>query len=73
MNALSDLGLLRILQLSSSALPVGGYSFSQGLEFAIEKHWLRNSSDVRDWIATVLEHAIAKTDLPLLILSLIHI
>ena len=67
MNALSDLGLLRILQLSSSALPVGGYSFSQGLEFAIEKHWLRNSSDVRDWIATVLEHAIAKTDLPLLI------
>ena len=67
MNTLSDLGLLRILQLSSSSLPVGGYSFSQGLEFAIEEHWLKNSFDVRDWIATVLEHAIAKTDLPLLI------
>ncbi|MAJ81013.1 MAG: urease accessory protein UreF [Porticoccaceae bacterium] len=67
MTALSDSGLLRILQLSSSALPVGGYAFSQGLEFAIEEKWLKNSFDVRDWIATVLDHTIAKTDLPLLI------
>ena len=33
----TESALLRLLQLSSAALPVGGYSFSQGLEAAAEE------------------------------------
>ncbi|HBY5099758.1 TPA: Urease accessory protein UreF, partial [Klebsiella pneumoniae] len=31
---------LRLMQLASSNLPVGGYSWSQGLEWAVEAGWV---------------------------------
>ncbi len=55
------------MQLSSASLPVGGYSFSQGLEYAIEAGWLENESDVSRWVKVVMLESQAKTDLPILI------
>ena len=66
LNNNTDLSLLRLMQLSSAALPVGGYSFSQGLEFAIDSEWLSSNKDVEAWIGAVLVESIAKVDLPLL-------
>lgn len=42
--------LLRLLQLASPALPVGAYSYSEGLEYAVHAGWVRNARDLRDWL-----------------------
>lgn len=62
----TDSSLIRLLQLSSVSLPVGGYSFSQGLEYAIDCGWLRKQAQVYDWLEMQLLHSVAQVDLPLL-------
>lgn len=46
--------LLRLLQLSSPSLPIGAYTYSQGLESAIEKGIVNNQSSAHTWIAEFL-------------------
>ena len=62
----TDTALLRLLQLSSAALPVGGYSFSQGLEFAIDNGWLTRRESLADWLSLQLSESLANVDVPLL-------
>jgi urease accessory protein len=63
----SGLPLLRLLQLVSPSLPVGAYAYSQGLEQAVERGWIRDAGSLHAWIEGVLEHSFAETDLPLLL------
>ena len=49
-----SLALARLLRLASPALPVGAYSYSQGLETAIGRGWLRGDTDIDRWIGDVL-------------------
>lgn len=56
----------RLLQLCSANLPVGGFSFSQGLEYAVEKGWLTTLAQTASWITVNLEESIAQTDLAIL-------
>ena len=49
--------LLRLLQLSSPALPVGAYAYSQGIEYAVECKLLSSEADARDWILGLIRHA----------------
>jgi urease accessory protein len=51
--------LARLLQLSSPVLPVGGFSYSQGLEAAVEHGWLRDVDGARRWIGDLLRGPIA--------------
>ncbi|WP_350150269.1 urease accessory UreF family protein [Nitrosomonas sp.] len=46
--------LLRLLQLASPSLPIGAYTYSQGLESAIEKGTVHNESSARAWISESL-------------------
>lgn len=46
--------LLRLLQLTSPSLPIGAYTYSQGLESAIEKGFVINEQTAREWIAESL-------------------
>ena len=62
----SPLKLNRLLQLCSANLPVGGFSFSQGLEFAIESGWIKNAPETYAWVGLNLTQAIARTDLAIL-------
>ncbi|MBK5106033.1 MAG: urease accessory protein UreF, partial [Burkholderiales bacterium] len=39
----TDLALIRLLQLASPAQPVGAYSYSQGLEAAVEAGIVRDA------------------------------
>lgn len=57
------LPLNRLLQLCSANLPVGGFSFSQGLEFAVEKQWVKDAQSTYEWIELTLSQSIARTDL----------
>ena len=57
-------GLLRLLHLASPALPVGAYSYSQGLEYAVEAQWVRDAANAFDWIDGLLSHTLAHLDVP---------
>lgn len=60
------LALTRLLQLASPMLPVGAYSYSQGLEWAIEEGTVHNAVSAEEWIGDVLEFSLASFELPLL-------
>ncbi|ETX10098.1 urease accessory protein UreF [Marinomonas ushuaiensis DSM 15871] len=62
----TEASLLRLLQLSSVSLPVGGYAFSQGMEYAIDKGWVARKTDVSDWVGLQLQQSVARVDLPIL-------
>jgi urease accessory protein len=57
--------LFALLRLASPALPIGGFSYSQGLESAIELGWVRGEDGVREWIAAVLDAGIGRFEAPL--------
>ncbi len=46
--------LLRLLQLASPSLPIGAYTYSQGIESAIERGAIHDQSSARKWIAESL-------------------
>lgn len=56
---------LRLFQLASSGLPVGGYSWSQGLEWAVEAGWIKDSAAFARWQTQQMEHSFFHVDLPL--------
>jgi urease accessory protein len=58
--------LLHLLQFASPALPIGGYSYSQGLEAAIEQGLVTDADSARAWIASYLVEVMATWDAPLL-------
>lgn len=57
--------LLRLLQLASPSLPIGAYTYSQGLESAIEKGDVHDESSARVWISEAL-NIIADFEAPIL-------
>jgi urease accessory protein len=57
--AVGTLPLLRLLQLASPALPVGAYSYSQGLEQAVETGAVKDEASAARWIKDVLEFSVA--------------
>ena len=67
MTAQSKLPLARLLQLASPALPVGAYSYSQGLESAVEAGIIRNAASASRWIGEVLDRSIMSLEAPLLV------
>ena len=55
---------LKLLQLASGTLPVGAFTYSQGLEMAVECGWVNSASSLREWIADVLHNSVAAVDVP---------
>jgi urease accessory protein len=53
------LPLVRLLQLASPALPIGAYSYSQGLEQVVEDGVVCDAASARAWIGDVLELVVA--------------
>ena len=61
----ASLQLVRLLQLASPALPVGAYTYSQGLEWAVESGVIRDEASAGRWIADLLGHGIGRYEAPL--------
>jgi urease accessory protein len=59
--------LLALLHLSSPALPVGAFAYSQGLEYALDIGWCNNRQDVHAWILDNLKFGLSQLDLPVYI------
>jgi len=66
-HARAELRLLRLLQLSSPALPVGAFSYSQGLEAAAAAGLVTDAPTAARWIGDALEHCMVRLDGPLLL------
>lgn len=58
---------LKLYQLISPSLPVGGFTYSQGLEWAIEKGWVTNVATLENWLAGQMSESLASLELPILI------
>jgi urease accessory protein len=62
----TDLALLRLLQLVSPGLPIGMYSYSQGLERAVDDGWITNAEETEEWIRGLMDQCLTRIDLPIL-------
>ncbi|MCL5043621.1 MAG: urease accessory protein UreF [Gammaproteobacteria bacterium] len=67
MPEIADAALLRVLQLASPALPIGGYAYSQGLEYAIEQDWVRDLDSAAAWLSALAERSLGQLDIPVLL------
>jgi urease accessory protein len=55
--------LLHLLWLASPALPVGGFSYSEGLEAAVDASLVGNEDEARRWLVDQLHLGLARSDL----------
>jgi urease accessory protein len=62
--------LMRLLQLASPTLPVGGFSYSQGLEWLIESGAIRDAAGAAAWIGDTLRFSAAALEAPALLVLL---
>jgi urease accessory protein len=58
---------LRLYQLISPSLPIGAFTYSQGLEWAIEAGWVKNEQALEQWLESVLAHSVSTLELPVMI------
>ncbi len=56
--------LLHLLWLASPALPVGGFSYSEGLEAAVDAGIVHDETSAGDWLLNQLELVQARAELP---------
>jgi urease accessory protein len=59
-DGLHLLPLVRLLQLASPALPIGAYSYSQGLEWVVEEGAVRDAASAQAWIGDLLALVMAR-------------
>jgi urease accessory protein len=62
----TDATLLQLMWLASPALPVGGFSYSEGLESAVEHGLVHDETSAGDWLLDQLHLSMARADLPVL-------
>lgn len=55
--------LLQLIWLASPALPVGGFSYSEGLEAAVDRSGVATETIASDWLADQLHLSLARGDL----------
>jgi urease accessory protein len=60
------MNLARLLQLASPTLPVGAYSYSGGLEAAVDAGVVHDATSAKRWIGDVLEFSMARMEGPVL-------
>lgn len=59
----TDGALLQLIWLASPALPVGGFSYSEGLEAAVDAGLVHDERSAGDWLADQLHLTLARADL----------
>ena len=65
-SALALPRLLRLLTWASPAFPTGAFSYSHGLEYAVEEGLVTNARQLRDWVGWIVRHGALYADAVLL-------
>jgi urease accessory protein len=58
----TDSKLITVMQWLSPAFPIGGFAYSHGLEWAINKGYVSNREELQKWISDLLEYGSLKND-----------
>lgn len=58
--------LLKLMQLVSPSLPIGSFTYSQGIEYAVEWGWIDSDDTLQQWLEDQMLTSIAQLDLPVL-------
>ena len=56
---------IRLWQLISPTLPIGAYSYSQGLEYAVEREWVDCEKSASEWILGQINNNLSMLDVPI--------
>ncbi|MEY4694179.1 MAG: Urease accessory protein UreF, partial [Pseudomonadota bacterium] len=56
-------GLLQLIWLASPALPIGGFSYSEGLEAAIEQGLVHDADSSTQWVVDQLHLSQSRGDM----------
>ncbi|MCL9776841.1 urease accessory protein UreF [Vibrio methylphosphonaticus] len=62
----NDVSTYRLFQLISPSLPIGGFTYSQGLEWAVEATWVTNRTSMEEWLGNMLFSSVATLELPII-------
>ena len=68
--AASESALLALLWIASPALPIGSFSYSEGLEAAVDAGLVRTEAQAADWLAAQLHLTLARSELPVIAAAL---
>ncbi|HEY7607944.1 MAG TPA: urease accessory protein UreF [Alphaproteobacteria bacterium] len=58
--------LFRLLTWSSPAFPTGAFSYSHGIEYAVEERLVTNAAQLQDWVGWIVRHGALYSDAVLL-------
>ena len=61
-----NISLLKLMHLVSPSLPIGSFTYSQGIEYAVECGWIDSDDELRLWLEDQMLTSIAQLDLPVL-------
>jgi urease accessory protein len=61
-DGLQAAALQKLMAWLSPSFPVGAYTYSHGLEWAIEDGTVTNAAMLQDWLTAILRHGAGRTD-----------
>jgi len=64
---MNQVSLIRLMQLCSSALPIGSFTYSQGLEWAVECQWINTEQELHDWLSDLVTTSVQQLEVPILV------
>ncbi len=64
---LTDTQILTLLQLTSPALPVGAYSYSEGLEMLVERGIITSLESLQNWLESELHYGAIRLEAAVMI------
>lgn len=65
-EATGDLALVRLMTWLSPAFPVGGFSYSHGIERAVLEGWVDDAAELEDWLIQLMQFGSGWNDAVLL-------
>ena len=65
-SPMRDASLMQLMWLASPALPIGGFSYSECLEAAVDSGRVASESDTASWLLDQLHLSLARADLAVL-------
>lgn len=60
--AMNETALLSLLQLASPTLPIGAYSYSEGLETLVDTEVIKDIATLEHWLTQELTHGVARLE-----------
>jgi urease accessory protein len=54
------------MRLASPTLPIGAFTYSQGLEWAVEASWVKDLNSLSDWLHGLMDDSLTLLELPIL-------